>query len=118
MDKILTVWQVKEKLQVFQALESFDSNYVPKLQEIWKDLKVHIKEEEEKDLPAMEDALNSAAGESESMAKSFERTKNFVPSRSHPMAGEHPPFETAMALLTAPIDYVADVFRKFPCENL
>ncbi|TQS32191.1 hypothetical protein Golomagni_07502 [Golovinomyces magnicellulatus] len=110
--------KVKEMLQIFQGLSSSDSNYTPKLQEIWKSLKVHIKEEEERDLPAIEDALKTSKGESESMANSFERTKAFVPTRSHPMAGEHPPFETAMALLTAPIDYVADVFRKFPRENL
>jgi hypothetical protein len=52
------------------------------------------------------------------MAKSFGRTKAFVPSRSHPSAGEKPPFETAMGLLAAPIDHIADLFRKFPNETI
>jgi hypothetical protein len=74
----------------------------------------HIKEEEQHDLPSLEESLKTFAGESESMAKSFDRTKAFVPTRSHPSAGEHPPFETVMGLLTAPIDHIADIFRKFP----
>ena len=51
------------------------------------------------------------------MAKSFGRTKMFVPTRSHPSAGEHPPFETVMGLLTAPFDHLSDLFRKFPDEE-
>ncbi|PYH67181.1 uncharacterized protein BO88DRAFT_344867, partial [Aspergillus vadensis CBS 113365] len=38
----------------------------------------------------------------------------FVPSRSHPSAPDKPPFETAIGLMTAPIDHLADLFRKWP----
>ena len=38
----------------------------------------------------------------------------FVPSRSHPSAPSKPPFETAVGLLTAPIDHLADLFRSWP----
>jgi hypothetical protein len=95
-----------------------DSEFIPKLKELWSSLATHIQEEESQDLPALESALQSAAGESESMATSFGRTKAFVPSRSHPSAGEHPPFETAMGLLMAPFDHVADIFRKFPDKTI
>lgn len=95
-----------------------DSNYIPKLKELWTTLGEHIKGEEEADLPALEEKLRSQDGESEAMARSFGRTKAFVPSRSHPSAGEHPPFETVMGLLTAPIDHVADLFRKFPDKTV
>ncbi len=88
--------------------------YVPKLKELWGVLSAHIEEEENSDLPALESALKSATGESESMAKKFDRTKAFVPSRSHPSAGENPYFESAMGMLAAPIDRIADLFRKFP----
>lgn len=101
-------------LKEFQEMSASDSNYVNQLKKIWGPLSSHIKEEEERDLPALEKKLHSAEGESESMAKAFERTKLFIPSRSHPSAGEHPPFETAMGLLAAPMDKVADLFRKFP----
>lgn len=76
------------------------------------DLSQHIKEEESQDLPALESAIPS--GDSAKMAKSFERTKMFVPTRSHPNAPARPPFETVVGLMTAPIDRLADMFRKFP----
>lgn len=93
-------------------MKAIDSNYVPKLTELWCKLEGHIKDEEDYDLPGLEAKLSAEA--SKSMAKSFERTKSFAPSRSHPSAGEHPPFETVMGLLTAPIDRLTDLFRKFP----
>ena len=76
------------------------------------DLDAHIKEEENDDLPALETALQTA--DSESMAKSFGRTKAFVPSRSHPSAPDKPPFETVVGLMAAPMDHLADLSRKFP----
>ena len=91
-----------------------DPNYVPKLKELWAGLKEHIAGEERDHLPALEAAIENVKGESQALAKSFGRTKAFVPSRSHPSAGEHPPFETAMGLLAAPLDHLADLFRKFP----
>ena len=103
-------------LTEFQEMSANDAHYVSQLKKIWGPLSDHIKEEEERDLPAIEKELASSEGESESLAKSFERTKLFVPSRSHPSAGEHPPFETAMGLLAAPIDKLGDLFRKFPAK--
>lgn len=99
-------------------MKSTDEDYVAELKEIWGPLSKHMKEEEEGDMPALEDKLSSAQGQSESMATAFSYTKAFVPSRSHPSAGEHPPFETVMGLLTAPIDHIADLFRKFPQETI
>jgi hypothetical protein len=101
-------------LKTFQNLKPSDPDYVSKLKELWAPLSEHIKEEEERDLPTLEQKLQEVEGESASMARSFGRTKAFVTSRSHPSAGEHPPFETAMGLLAAPIDHIADLFRKFP----
>ncbi|KAG5982154.1 hypothetical protein E4U55_002224 [Claviceps digitariae] len=108
---------VKEMLKEFQQLKAEDSRYVPQLQKLWGPLSSHIKEEEERDLPALEQSLDAYEGESEDIARSFNRTKLFVPTRSHPSAGEHPPFETVMGLLTAPMDHLADLFRKFPTEE-
>jgi hypothetical protein len=81
---------------------------------IWDLLEKHIDEEENRDLPALEESLKPYARESDSLASQFEKTKHFVPTRSHPSAGENPPFETVMGLLAAPIDRLADLFRKFP----
>jgi hypothetical protein len=81
-----------------------------------KDLNQHIQEEENDDLPALESAIQN--DESESIAKSFGRTKAFVPSRSHPNAPNKPPFETVIGLMTAPIDHLGDLFRKFPDKTV
>ena len=97
-------------------MDPASSTYIPKLKEIWSLLERHIAEEEKDDLPALEQALSSEKnrGNSESLAKNFARTKAFVPSRSHPSAGENPYFEGPMGMLAALIDHIADIFRKFP----
>jgi hypothetical protein len=89
--------------------------FKPTLQELWDNLDQHIKEEETDDLVALEKVLPDA--DSVDMAKSFDRTKMFLPTRSHPSAPDRPPFETVMGLLTTPIDKVMDAFRKFPKDK-
>jgi len=103
---------VRELLYKFQGLKPSDSDFKPTLKKLWENLSQHIKEEEEHDLPALEKAL--ADGESEKIATSFGRTKMFVPTRSHPSAPQRPPFETVAGLMAAPMDKLADLFRKFP----
>jgi len=103
---------VKDKLKVFQNLKSGNPDFIPTLKSLMDDLSQHIKEEESDDLPALEQAL--ATSESEQLAKSFGRTKAFVPSRSHPSAPNKPPFETVVGLMAAPIDRLGDLFRRFP----
>lgn len=106
---------MKELLKEFQNMRATDSEYVPKLKEIWRPLYEHMKEEEDQELPMLEKVLEGE--KSRALSDEFDKTKAFVPTRSHPSAGENPPFETAMGLMTAPIDKVADVFRKFPSNK-
>jgi len=106
---------VKDALYKFQKLTPENPEFLPTLDALMKDLNQHIKEEENDDLPALETAIEN--DESESIAKSFGRTKAFVPSRSHPSAPNKPPFETVLGLMTAPIDRLGDLFRKFPDET-
>jgi hypothetical protein len=103
-------------LKKFQNMRAEDPDYVSELKSLMSVLEQHIVEEEKDDLPALEKVLSAGenVGQSEKLAASFGRTKAFVPSRSHPSAGENPPFESVMGLLTAPIDRLADLFRKFP----
>lgn len=76
------------------------------------DLSEHMREEEEHDLIALDGGLSAA--DAESLAKTFDRTKMFVPSRSHPSAPSKPPFETVVGLMAAPMDHLGDLLRKFP----
>jgi hypothetical protein len=97
-------------------LKAGSPEFISTIKALMVDLAEHIKEEEEQDLPALDRELS--AEDSSSMAKSFGRTKAFVPSRSHPSAPNKPPFETAVGLLAAPIDHLADLFRRFPDETV
>ncbi|KAL4896917.1 hypothetical protein BDV59DRAFT_209412 [Aspergillus ambiguus] len=103
---------VKEQLKTFQQLSPSDEQFLPTIKALMKDLSRHIQEEESNDLVKLEATLS--ADESEDLSTSFGRTKMFVPSRSHPSAPDKPPYETAVGLLTAPIDHLADLFRKWP----
>ncbi|KAJ5824206.1 hypothetical protein N7447_006546 [Penicillium robsamsonii] len=104
--------KVKKQLKEFQNMTPSDTQFIPAIRELMDNLSKHIKEEELNDLPKLEQALSQE--DSESCAKTFSRTKMFVPSRSHPSAPDKPPYETAVGLLTAPIDHLADLFRKWP----
>jgi len=106
---------VKEKLKVFQNLKAGTADFIPTLKSLMDDLAQHIKEEEMEDLAALDEVISTE--ESERMAKSFRRTKAFVPSHSHPMAPNKPPFETVAGLMAAPIDRLGDMLRKFPDET-
>lgn len=108
----LTNHQVKEKLKKFQNMKASNPEFEPTIKSLMAELSGHIKEEEAEDLPRLENAISST--ESEKLSKSFGRTKMFIPSRSHPSAPDKPPFETAIGLLTAPIDHLADMFRTWP----
>ncbi|KAI1298961.1 hypothetical protein F5Y03DRAFT_366959 [Xylaria venustula] len=105
--------QLKEQLYEFQKLKPQDEAYVPILKSLFDDLQRHIKEEEEDHLVKLEKALSLT--ESKQLSYSFERTKMFTPTRSHPSAPNKPPFETVVGLMTAPIDKLRDLlFTKFP----
>lgn len=105
--------QVKELLYKFQKLNPDVEDFEPTLKALWRELDQHIKEEENGDLPTLEKHLD--ADESARLADSFDTTKAFVPSRSHPSAPDSGgPFETVMGLMAAPLDRLGDMFRKFP----
>ncbi|KAK9386044.1 hypothetical protein V1515DRAFT_538579 [Lipomyces mesembrius] len=106
---------VKDDLYKFQNMQSSDKDFIPSLTTIMNELKEHMRNEEEVQLPQIEKALSD--DESIKLAKSFSRTKHFVPTHSHPSAPNKPPFETPVALLTAPIDKLMDIFKKFPSES-
>ncbi|KAL7621327.1 hypothetical protein AAE478_008648 [Parahypoxylon ruwenzoriense] len=105
----------KEQLYKFQNLKPGDSDFIPTLEVLMKDLKMHIKNEEEHDLVKLEKAL--VPSRSRRLAEQFEMTKSFTPTRSHPSAPNKPPFETAVGLMTAPLDKLRDIFRSWPQED-
>jgi hypothetical protein len=103
---------LKHQLYEFQNLKPEDPRFTTTLTALFKDLKEHISEEEEHDLPALEASVEDT--HSNKLARSFDRTKMFVPTRSHPNSPNKPPYETAVGLLAAPLDKLRDMFSKFP----
>ncbi|KAI1407790.1 hypothetical protein F5Y13DRAFT_174028 [Hypoxylon sp. FL1857] len=104
----------KEALYKFQNLSPGDKEFIPTIESLMKDLKMHIKEEEEEDLVKLEEAL--LPSRSRDLAQQFEMTKAFTPTRSHPSAPNKPPFETVAGLMAAPLDKLRDMFRAWPDE--
>jgi hypothetical protein len=102
-------------LYEFQGLSPADEEFLPTLNSLWQTLSKHIEEEENSDLPKLEESLPT--DETDSLARSFARTKMFVPTRSHPMAPDKPPYETVAGLMAAPIDKLGDLFRRFPKDD-
>ncbi|KAK9372450.1 uncharacterized protein V1513DRAFT_460581 [Lipomyces chichibuensis] len=107
---------VKNDLYKFEHMEPSDKDFIPILNRIMSELNHHMTSEQEIQLPQIESVIS--AEESVNLAKRLSRTKHFVPTHSHPSAPNEPPFETAVALLTAPIDKIRDMFMKFPEEPI
>jgi len=105
--------EAKQLLNQWQSMKPSDREFLPTLEKLWGPLTKHMEEEEQDDLPALEKAIGDQE-ECKKLGKSFNRTKMFVPTRSHPSAPDKPPFETVVGLLAAPIDKLQDLFRRFP----
>ena len=71
-----------------------------------------MRREEEEDLVILDRVLPEK--DSQALVASLVKMKKFLPSRSHPLAPSKPPLETAVGLLTTPVDMIADLFRKWP----
>ncbi|EKM77816.1 hypothetical protein AGABI1DRAFT_115059 [Agaricus bisporus var. burnettii JB137-S8] len=106
---------VKERLYKLQGMAPGSKEHASLMQDIVDHLKSHIESEESQDLPALEKAIGPQ--ESQRVAKSFERTKKFVPTRPHPSAPARPPYETFVGFLSAPIDKLKDYFSTFPTDE-
>lgn len=80
------------------------------------DLHTHIEHESQEDMPKLEKVLPK--GESEKIALSFARTKQIVPTKSHPGAPTANSYiESFAGLLVAPIDKLRTMIDSFPDEE-
>ncbi|KAJ3040478.1 hypothetical protein HK097_002555 [Rhizophlyctis rosea] len=107
--------EAKKDLYQLEKLKAGTREFDDLIARTIRDLREHIKEEEQIDLPKIQAAIS--AEESLKVGKEFQRTKHFVPTRSHPSAPDKPPFETLAGLLAAPMDKLGDMLRKFPSNE-
>ncbi|KAG8955338.1 hypothetical protein FRC04_008689 [Tulasnella sp. 424] len=106
----------KELLYQLERTNVTDSNYEALFQKLVEDLRVHMRSEEENDLVKLEAAIPRE--ESQALARSFQRTKAFVPTRAHPgISDKGGLFESAAGLAAAPIDKLRDLFESFPSQQ-
>ncbi|OJJ87499.1 HHE domain protein [Aspergillus glaucus CBS 516.65] len=103
---------IKNQLHTFQTLKPSDPRFRPTLQSLLTDFKSHAYDEETTDVPALDKKLSQE--ESVGLSRALDRTKMFVPSRSHPGVPSKGPFESAVGLMMAPVDHLGDLFRKWP----
>lgn len=102
-------------LYVFQDLNSSDPRFFPTITMLMEGLARHMRDEEANDLVILEETLTS--DESEELGETLSRTNMFLPSRSHLYDLDNPRFETVADLITAPLDRLQDLFRKWPEEE-
>ncbi|MCL6375731.1 hemerythrin domain-containing protein, partial [Pectobacterium atrosepticum] len=93
---------VKDRLKKLESIEVGTTAYNAILKDIMDHLEEHMRKEETEQFPQLEAKLGE--DQSISTARSFERTKAFVPTRSHPNAPNKPPYETLAGLMAAPMD--------------
>lgn len=94
-----------------------NEKFMPLLDDLMDHLHEHIEHESSEDMPTLEGAL--PIGITHEIAKSFQRTKNIVPSRSHPAAPTEYYSENLAALLATPIDHFRNWFMgvEYPDEK-
>jgi hypothetical protein len=98
--------EVAELLYKLQEKSTSDPDFPKTFDEVMSVLRPHLRDEEQTDIPKLEARLSRE--ESARLAKQFAKTKKLAPTRIHPYATSfEPPFETALALITAPIDKVS-----------
>ncbi|KAJ5083875.1 hypothetical protein NUU61_008454 [Penicillium alfredii] len=101
---------------VFQDLPCSDPRFIPTITILMDDFAQHMHDVETIDLVKLESAITPK--ESERLGKSFDRTKIFMPTRSHPSLPDRPPYETATGLMAAPLDHLQDIFRRWPDDGV
>lgn len=94
-------------------MKTDDEHFGAKLERLYSSFQDNVKNVEEELMGKLEKVISLT--QSKELCLSYERTKHFAPTRSHP----HAPtgsvgFETASALLTAPLDKLRDLFRTLP----
>ncbi|KIO31869.1 hypothetical protein M407DRAFT_241622 [Tulasnella calospora MUT 4182] len=108
--------EAKKLLYDLERTNVTDSNFPTLFKKLVDDLREHMKSEEENDLVKFEAAIPRE--ESEKLARSFQRTKHFVPTRSHPGAPDKGGLpQTAAGLAALPFDKLRDLFASFPAQE-
>jgi hemerythrin superfamily protein len=108
--------QVKKLLKDAENYDAGSLELTNIIKEVIEHLKPHNESEEKNDLPALEKVIGEE--NSREAAKSFSRTKKFVPTHAHPALPDKPPYETLGGFLVTPMDKLKDFFASFPTDEM
>ncbi|GBF97560.1 hypothetical protein Rsub_10161 [Raphidocelis subcapitata] len=98
---------LKKILLDIDRMSATDPGFQPRLEQLYQELKHHVKEEEENVLPAFSSRVTPA--DLEELGERFERTKGKAPTRPHTMAPDKPRTGNVIAdRVTAPLDKARD----------
>jgi hypothetical protein len=104
--------QLKVDLEKLLQLNESDAQFAPLLEKIYNEVKAHLQQEETVELPKFEAKISEE--QSVALAKKFERAKKYLPNYAVPGAPNKSPYATPVALLSAPLDKVKDLFATLP----
>ncbi|KAJ3085779.1 hypothetical protein HK102_013840 [Quaeritorhiza haematococci] len=104
--------EVKKELYELDKMDVNDSRFPGMLTKVMRSFSEHSKEEEARELPAMEQKLSQE--ELRSMNAQFEKAKMVSPTHPHPMAPQKPPgLKQAVGAATAAMDRAYDATQQF-----
>ena len=91
------------------------TDFIASLESLINDVAQYFMDVEMADMPSLDRVLTPK--ESKSLAYSFTRTKMTVPSRSPVLASNKQTAACILSWMAAPVDYLSNLFRKFPDER-
>ncbi|CAG8503097.1 2615_t:CDS:2 [Ambispora leptoticha] len=102
---------IKNVMYELDKMKVSDAGYVPKLDSAMEEFIHHAREEEEDNIPKLQNYLSQE--KIQALGKSWHNTRPVVPTRPHPGAPDKPPAETIVGAATAPADKLRDATREF-----
>lgn len=91
------------------------TDFIASLESLINDVAQYFMDVEMADMPSLDRVLTPK--ESKSLAYSFTRTKMTVPSRSPLLVFNKQTAVGILSWMAAPVDYLSNLFRKFPDER-
>jgi len=108
--------KIKELMADFQDMQPDDRQFDTALSQLYNKFQDTVRNMERDAISELESKTSLTT--SKELCIKYARTKHFAPTRSHPWAPDNSRlFESATALLTAPLDKLKDLFRRFPKDG-
>ncbi|CAG8596303.1 10615_t:CDS:2 [Ambispora gerdemannii] len=102
---------IKNIMYELDGMKTSDAGYVPKLDSAMEEFIKHSKEEEEENIPKLQNRISQE--QIQELGQNWHNTRPMVPTHPHPAAPDKPPTEAIVGAATAPADKLRDTTREF-----